>query len=319
MLFNLSFAQKKELQTTLFNDKSPRLNKNINIELYDGTVVSGELESIDEKDKKVVIRNASDITEIDFKKIYKIHESDRDRTMDYIYRIDVPERFFYTPMGNTMDEGMVSLENYSFLNNSLKVGITKRVEAGIGFTLWPNDDEDSSVSVLPMINAKYKLLDRRHLKASIGFTSLQLPPIFTAQTGATSNRKPFFNVVYASANWEYKYATVSIAAAQPYLNTFALRKSPGITNNDDGIDYMFSSSFSIKVFPFAHFISENIFMSGAWNTISNPNRINRETYLVPLVGGRYYGDYYSFAGGVSNVLIPNAIFFFYIGGAYYFN
>lgn len=313
-----TFSQKKELQNRITSDQELTINKGVSIELNSGSIIKGELTRVDEINKVIIIQNASDSTEIKFKNIYKVHDGDKSRSLDYMYRIDVPERFFYNPMGNTMPKGMVSLENVFIINNSLKVGVTDRLEAGLGFTMYASEDEDSTVSALPMASIKYKYIDRRHLKASIGATTLQMPPVFSLTTGVLSNRKPWFNIMYASANWEYKYATFSFAAAQPFINTFALRSLPSISFNDNGLDYMFSGSFSIKAFPFAHFVSENIFLSGAWNTLGQPNTIKRETYLIPLVGGRYYGDYYSFAGGFSNILIPNAVVFFYIGGAYYF-
>lgn len=312
------FAQKQELQNNFIEIKNNSLNKSISIELTNGNLLRGELLDVDNSKEIVLLQNASDITEVSFKNIYKIHEFDKERGVDYMYRTEVPERFFYTPMGNTIPKGMVSLENFFFINSALKVGVTDRLELGVGFTLWNDGNEDDEVTVFPMGTIKYKFVDRRHFKASIGATSLQLPPVFI-QSGGLSSRKPWFNVLYASANWEYKYGTFAFAVAQPYINTYALRNNPSVSFNDSGIDYMFSSSFSVKIFPFAHFISENIFLSGAWNTLGQPNRINRNTYLIPLVGGRYYGDYYSFSAGVSNMFIPNAVFWFYLGGSYYFN
>ena len=221
-------------------------------------------------------------------------------------------------MGNTIDKGGVSLESFFFINNQIKVGISNNLEAGAGFTLWPNEDEDTTISVYPLINVKYKYVDKRHFKATAGITSMQLPPLFSAPSNGAFNRKPLFHILYTSANWEYKYGTFAFSIAQPYFNLYPLKNAASITTNDKGFDYLFSASYSIKVFPFAHFVSENIFLSGAWNTLGKTNTINRETYLVPLIGGRYYGDYYSFAGGFSNVLIPKAIFWFYLGGSYYF-
>lgn len=313
------FSQKREINSRLISNlENEETNKNISIELVNGSILKGELQRIDTENEVVVIKNASDSTVVDFQKIYKIHDGNKSRGNDYLYRIEVPERFFHTPMGNTIPEGMVSLENNFFLNNAIKVGITSRWEGGLGFTMYPNNDEDSSMAILPMATLKYKYINKRHFKATVGVTSLQLPPIFSPQSGGLSDRKPWFHVVYTSANWEYKYGTFTFSAAQPYLNTYPLRYANSITSTDNGIDYMFSGSFSVKVFPFAHFISENIFLSGAWNTLGKPNRISRETYLIPLIGGRYYGDYYSFAGGVTNVLVPNAVFWFYLGGSYYF-
>ena len=208
---------------------------------------------------------------------------------------------------------------FFLLLNQIKVGITNRLEVGGGITLWPNNDEDSTVSVFPIADIKFKFADRRHLKASIGAITMQLPPLFAASSGGVFDRKPWFHLLHVSANWEYKYGTFAFAAAQPYLNLFPLKNAQSFGNNDEGLDYLFSASYSIKVFPFAHFVSENIFLSGAWNTLGQTNTIDRETYLIPLIGGRYYGDYYSFAGGFSNVLIPKAVFWFYLGGSYYFD
>jgi len=156
----LSFGQKQELQNRAIGNRNLTVNKSVSIELNGGSLIKGELVKVDEINKIVIVKNASDSTEIKFNDIYKVHDSDKNRELDYMYRIDVPERFFYTPMGNTMPEGMVSLENTFIINNTLKAGLTDRIEAGIGFSIYTNDYEDSYVSGLLMISFKYKYIDR---------------------------------------------------------------------------------------------------------------------------------------------------------------
>lgn len=315
------FAQKPQLNNHRMSSNGGSItetNTRIAIETPDATLLRGELKGVDMEEGHVIMGNSSDSTTIRFENVYKVYEGDFNGATGYHYRIDAPQRFFYTPMGNTIPKGMVSLENYFFVNNQIKVGILDNLEAGIGITLYPvENNEDTSVSVLPMGSIKYKFINRRHLKASVGAVSAQLPQVLAIQN-VQFGRRAWFNVVFASADWEYKFGTFSFSVAQPYLNLFPLKNASAITATNEGLDYMFSASYSVKVFPFAHFVSENVFFSGAWNAPGRPNTINRETLLMPLVGGRYYGEYYSFAGGFSNILIPNAVVFFYLGGTYFF-
>ena len=319
----VSYSQKHELSTNITKtsvvDSSQNVIPKFSIEFKDGTSKRGRLVKVDDKNQKVIIANSSDTTSIDFKKVYNVRKDGFSGSTGMMYQIDAPERFFYSPMGNTMEEGMLSLESFFFLNGQAKGSPIDGLELGLGITLWPNESlEDTSVSAYVMGSVKYRVVNRRHLKMAIGVEAIQLPPDLILSAGQFQKKAPWFNMMYVAANWEYKYMTFSFSTAQGYLNSVPLRQFPSILNSDRGSSYMVTASASVKITPFIHAISENIYFAGAWNTLGSPNNVGKVNLFMPLVGGRYYGDYYSFALGASNILIPNAVVFFYVGGSYYF-
>ena len=320
---NILFAQKKELNTSIYknsntdSDLSP--NSSVTIEFKNGSSKTGKLIGVDDINQKVQIGNSSDTTLIDFKKVYNIGKEEISFNSGLLNKIDAPERFFYTPMGNTMEKGMFALESYLFLNGQIKAAPIEGLEVGLGITLWPNEQpEDTTVSTYLMGSLKYRVVNRRHLKVAIGAETIQMPPTLLFATGQNPTKAPWFNLAYVAANWEYKYMTFSFSSAQGYLNSLPIRQASSLFNSDRGSNYLVSASASFKIFPFLHAISENLYFAGAWNVLGNQNTIDKVNLFMPLIGGRYYGEYYSFAVGASNVIIPNAIFFFYVGGSYYF-
>lgn len=319
----IGFSQKQELTTTIDKstvvDSSRKIKPKFSVEFEDGTSKRGRLVKVDDENQTILLANSSDTTSIDFKKVYNIRKDGFSGSTGMMYQLEAPERFFYSPMGNTMEEGMLSLESFFFLNGQAKGSPIDGLELGIGITLWPNETlEDTSVSAFVMGSIKYRVINRRHLKMAIGVEAIQLPPDLILAAGQFQKNAPWFTMMYTAANWEYRYMTFSFSAAQGYRNGVPLRQFQSLLNSDRGSDYMVTASASVKITPFIHAISENIYFAGAWNTLGSSNSVGKVNLFMPLVGGRYYGDYYSFALGVSNVLIPNAVVFFYVGGSYYF-
>ena len=321
---NFVFAQKNELNPSIYKYSIKDSNTVIEsplvtIEFKDGTSKTGELVEVDDAEKNVKLGNSSDTTSIDFENVYNVRNPNFNDNTGFLYSIDAPERFFYTPMGNTMQKGMFALENYLFANTQVKASPIEGLEMGIGITVWQRDEQDdTTVATYFMGSLKYRVLNRRHLKIAVGAETIQMPPPLLSATGQNPTRAPWFNIAYISANWEYRYMTFSFSTAQGYLNSQPIRQTTSIFNSDRRASQIISASASFKIFPWIHLISENLYFAGASNVLGNQNTIDKVNLFMPLVGGRYYGEYYSFAAGVSNIVIPNSIFFFYVGGSYYF-
>ena len=76
---SIAFSQKWELKNRAVEPNSKKLVKTVSIELHSGDIIKGELISVDEENGVVTIKNSSESTEIKFTKIYKIHDSEKQR------------------------------------------------------------------------------------------------------------------------------------------------------------------------------------------------------------------------------------------------
>ncbi len=238
---------------------------------------------------------------------------------DHNSYLDNNVQMFASPSTQTLEAGRINLSSHYLLFYQGAVGITDKLQMGVGFTLIPDFDNQSGGSNINgqffSLSTKYKIRDRKYLDVAVGTVSLRTPKTIL---GTNLGSSQMLHYAYIAASADYSIANFSASIGQPYLGSISSKQL--FAFNPTSLRYVYTMSGSILLSEQIALISENWWINGIFNTPGQVNVPNKGVPDFPLIGGRYYTEMYGGGIGIGNFLIPGVSIWsaLYIDGYYYF-